>query len=97
MKKYKGLFLATGIILFISCLPISSYDFYLILRWFICGVSIFFAYTNYNDNKKIPFIEIAIAILFNPIYPIYMDKSSWVIFDIICGIYYIYLFYKESK
>ena len=47
--------------------------------------------------NKVPFIEIAIAILFNPIYPIYMDKSSWVIFDIICGIYYIYLFYKESK
>lgn len=97
MKKYKGLILATGIILFVSCLPISSYDFYSILRWFICGISLFFAYMSYNENKKIPFIEIAISILFNPIFPIYMDKSSWVIFDIVCGGYYIYLFSKVNK
>ncbi|MDO4962803.1 MAG: hypothetical protein Q4E75_01710 [bacterium] len=94
MKKYKNVVLTIAIILFVSALPISTYDFYSILRWVVCGASIFIAYENYNLDKKINYFCIAIAILFNPIYPFYMEKESWIVFDLISGGYYIYLYNK---
>lgn len=92
MKENKNLILATAIMLYISVLPISSYDFYIILRWFTFGSSLYIAYCSYNENNMVPYIEIAIAILFNPLYPIYMEKSTWVLFDLAAGSYYLYLY-----
>ena len=97
MKKNKTLILITAIALYVSILSISYYDFYILLRWFVCGVSIYLSFCSYNELKKVPFIEIAIAILFNPLYPIYMEKSMWIIFDLASGSYYLYLYNNLKK
>lgn len=94
MKKNKNLLLVVGILLYVSILSISIYEFYIFLRWFVFGISLYLSVCSYKEYKKIPFIELSIAILFNPFFPIYMEKSMWVIFDIIAGSYYLYLYNK---
>lgn len=48
------------------------------------------------DKFENPFIfgAIAILILWNPIMPFYMDKSSWTFFNLAAAGYFGYLFYK---
>lgn len=59
-----------SIILIIAVLYLP-YDYYTILRWIVCGISIYFAYDYYgNKQKGWTWIYIFIAILLNPIVPV---------------------------
>lgn len=67
----------------ISDLP---YSYYQLLRIVICAASIFLVW--YFIKSKIDWlgwIFIIPAILFNPIFPIYLDKSAWQLFDLLFG------------
>jgi hypothetical protein len=62
--------------------------YYEILRWVACGTAVFCAYVaNANDQKPfiVPFI--LIAILFNPLSPIYLHGDTWRVINILTGIY----------
>ncbi len=62
------------------------YGYYQILRWVITLSSVFLMYKNFKQGyETAAFIMIIIGILFNPIFPIYMQKSTWAIFDLICA------------
>ena len=37
-------------------------------------------------NTPMTYVPSVIWILFNPIFPIYLDKDTWVVLDLICGI-----------
>ncbi len=67
----------------ISDLP---YSYYQLLRIVICGASLFLVW--YFIKAKIEWlgwIFIIPAILFNPIFPIYLDKYTWQLVDLIFG------------
>ena len=59
------------------------YAYYQILRWVVAIAAGIGAYKAY-EQKKTPWIwlMVGIAILFNPIAPVYLDKSTWVILDV---------------
>jgi hypothetical protein len=67
--------------------PIWPYGYYTLLRWVVCGTSLFIAYTAYELNRKfwMWFIGL-VAVLFNPLMPVYLDKETWVVIDVVVAI-----------
>ncbi len=68
-------------------LPIGYFQ---ILRWFIFSSSAYICYVNYTGKKqKALWVFLIIGILFNPIVPIYLLKSTWHILNILTGLIYL--------
>ncbi len=79
--------LVAGVLLILAILNIWPYDFYIILRWIVCGVAIYNSFKYYEANLTgWVFVFGALAFLFNPLFPIYMSKSAWVGIDLISAI-----------
>ena len=78
-----------------------SYGYYTILRWFTAGISVYYAYFLYTEHKeKIAWFWglVIIAILFNPIAPIYLySKAIWNIVDVAVAVFFIGLIAKLRK
>jgi FtsH-binding integral membrane protein len=89
-----------SIIMILFAIPKGlSYDYYVILRWVICGLSIYVAYTSY-EWKQIFWVWIfgAVAVLFNPIIPVYLNKEIWIVFDIVViAIFLLSIFLIKQK
>jgi hypothetical protein len=88
LKKTFILPLVIAAILFISIAELP-YGFYQLMRFIVPILSAIYAYILYCDDEKftmwmIP--NILAVIMWNPILPIYFDKETWVIIDIIFGI-----------
>ena len=83
----KNLSIIAGVMLLLAIPSMWSYAYYQLLRWVVCSVAGYNAYSAYNLQKKNwVFIMSAIAILFNPISPIFLDKETWIILDIVVGV-----------
>lgn len=64
------------------------YTYFRILRWVIVIVGAINAYQEYESGKTgWMWIMIVISILFNPIAPIYLTKSTWSIIDVITAVF----------
>ncbi len=76
------------------------YAYYTLLRIVVTVVSAFAAY-NAVENDQQPWMIIfgAVAILFNPIIPIYLNKEIWVVIDVIvAGLFGVSVFVlKDGK
>ena len=72
-----------GIILLIFATFQLPYGYYTFLRIAITFIAVYLTYNLYKeDNTVWALIFMLIGILFNPIFPIYLDKETWVILDI---------------
>lgn len=64
-----------------------SYGYYTFMKFIVTGVMIYYAYYIYIEVKKVDYwfwILVGIAILFNPIIPIYLgDKTLWGFIDVL--------------
>lgn len=58
-----------------------GYGYYQILRWCVCIYSCIKAFQLYNSGKRLFILFVVIAVLFNPIAPIYLGKGLWEILD----------------
>lgn len=68
----------------IAELPYAYYEF---LRWVLVAASVLLAIYSWNTNQKgWVMAAIPIFILWFPPFQIYMDKSAWVVLDLIAGI-----------
>lgn len=68
------------------------YGYYILLKWITCITSILVVFQAFEKNidwAKIVFI--VIAIIFNPLAPIYLSRSIWIPLDIITAIIFIYV------
>lgn len=71
------------------------YWYYQLLRWAVCILAVLKAY-NIKDYRNTLFIIFCIiAILFNPIAPIYFDRDVWRVVDGITG--GLFLFFEFKK
>ena len=87
--KYKQITSIVAILMLLLAIPsgLWSYGYYQILRWIVAGTALFIAYIAYHLEKQVwIWIMAIIAILFNPIAPIYLSKEAWVIIDLITSI-----------
>lgn len=76
-----------GIMLLLAIPSLWPYGYYQLLRLIVTGVAIYNGFI-FKQEKKTTWLVlmIVIGILFNPIYPIYLIKDTWVILDIITAI-----------
>lgn len=80
--------LIASVLLFLAVanLPYGYYRFLRIAVTLIAGAN---AYSSYKKGDYILFIIfLGIAILFNPIIPIYLSKDIWIPIDIIAGVFF---------
>lgn len=97
MKKI----LLVSIILLLVALFQLPYGYYQFLRLFICGIAIFFAYKEYSIGRNINWIFItftSIAIIYNPIFRIYLEREIWQWVNVFTAVALaIYLFLQKNK
>ena len=80
--------LITSGMLFLAIFQLP-YGYYNLLRLVVTissGISSFNAYE--NEKVGIAIIFAIICLLFNPIFPIYLDKSMWIPIDILVGVFF---------
>lgn len=77
----------------------NTYSYYIFLRWFVFVSSIYFAYESNKNDKKIWLISFSVlALIFNPIVPIYLKKEVWTFIDLFSAIIvFVSIFFNESK
>ena len=75
-------------ILFISIaeLPYGFYTFMRIVVPLLSVIYLFFVYMETDEFKPMMIPNILIVILWNPILPVYLDKETWVVIDVIAGL-----------
>jgi len=94
----KWLCLASGILLLLGIPAGWPYSYYILLRWVILATSIIIAYGFYKSKLTgWALVFGAVAILFNPIMPIYLNKSTWVIMDFIGACLFFIAAYSSRK
>jgi len=83
----KWLAVIAGVLLLLAIPTGWPYGFYVLLRWTITGSALVIAYGFYESKiAHWALVFGGIAFLFNPIFPIYLDKQTWVIIDLIVAI-----------
>jgi len=93
----KNLSLFSGVLLLIAIPSFWPYSFYLLLRWIIFASSLYIAYSFYNSKLNgWSFVFGGIAFIFNPILPIYLDKSSWVGIDLVSSVLFFISAYSQK-
>lgn len=82
-------------ILFISIGDLP-YVFYTLMRIIVPILSAIFVFCLYLYKDKFSSIfipNILIVLLWNPIFPVYLDKETWIVIDAIAGISQIIMFF----
>jgi len=90
-NKFIKYFLILTIFILFGAIVEWPYGYYTFLRWITCIASILVTFQAFEKNvdwAKIVFI--IIAILFNPLVPIYLSRSTWIPLDIITAILFIF-------
>lgn len=94
LKIAKGV-TAALLLLAIADLP---YGYYTFLRVTVFVVSIFCVFEYYEKKDIFVIIFSLVAILFNPIFPVHLDKATWTPIDIITSlIFIISIFVKADE
>ncbi|MGK2849102.1 MAG: DUF6804 family protein [Minisyncoccota bacterium] len=67
------------------------YGYFTLLRFIVCIVGVYLAYKIYEDNKKSLLVWVFgfIAILFNPIIVIQLQREQWWVIDLVVGIFFV--------
>lgn len=90
-----------AIILVIAILSDSlDIGYFTFLRWVIFAASFYYAYFVHKKEQKLNYWFwnfIILAILFNPIVPVYLERDTWVLFDFITLILFVVHGYKIRK
>lgn len=66
------------------------YGYYTFLRLIVCLSAAYFSYIGFaNEQGFTKYIWLGVAILFNPLIPIYLDRSMWAVLDIVTAVLYL--------
>jgi hypothetical protein len=90
-NSFTKYFIILSIFMLFGAIAEWPYGYYTLLRWITCIASMLVTFQAFEKNidwAKIIFI--VIAILFNPLAPIYLSRSTWMPIDIITAIFFIF-------
>jgi hypothetical protein len=76
-------------IMLVIALAQNPYGYYSFLRIIVCGTGAYGALVSYQNNNFWFYIFMGIAILFNPIVPIYLDRETWAVIDIMTAFLFV--------
>lgn len=86
-KKNIALVIAAGI-LFIALFDAWPYGFFTILRFVVFTATTYVAWMAYQRQKeKWVWIFGFVAVLFNPFFPVHLNRETWVVIDLVVGIF----------
>ena len=98
--KNNLLFLFCILLLLFAIFPLP-YDYYMLLRCFLCFTSIkeiFILKDTSNNINNYMLIFGVLAVLYNPIFKVAFSKSFWIIINLITAGFYIhYILIKKHK
>ncbi len=81
--------LISGIMLFLA-LGYHPYSYYIVLRWVVFGSSLYSGWVLSKIQKhNWSWFFFIVGILFNPIFPVYLDRSTWQVIDIITAVIFV--------
>lgn len=84
-KKNVALLISSGF-LFLALLDGWEYDFFTILRFVVFISTAYVAWMAYEENRIAwSYLLGSISILYNPFFPIHLDRDNWVLIDVIVG------------
>jgi len=92
------LLVAAGM-LFLAVPPMWPYGYYTLLRFVVCGTSIvgIIVLSTYMWDKTQITVMAIVAILFNPLIPVYLTKDLWSVIDVVVAAYFIVTRYRMKK
>lgn len=68
------------------------YGYYQLLRFVVCGVSVYVAFVAYNWQKLWAIWLFGfVAVLFNPLLPIHLSRELWQPIDVICAVVFVFV------
>jgi hypothetical protein len=89
--------LIVAVLLFV-CLADLPYGYYQFVRFVALVSFAFLSYKNYERNEKaLAFIFAALAVLFQPLFKIYLGREIWNAIDVIVGIGLIVTIFLKPK
>lgn len=99
MTRWAGLIRGiTGLALLLAIPSIWPYAYYQLLRWLVFIVAGYSAYLSFQENKQsYGWIMVIVAVLFNPIAPIYLSKTIWSILDVVTALVFFISIYLVRK
>jgi hypothetical protein len=75
-----------ALLLFVA-LGQHPYGYYTFLRWAVCIAATFVAWVAWHSAMQwATWAFVGVAILFNPLAPVYLHRSTWRPIDIICAL-----------
>ena len=90
--------LLAGALLVGAIFSFWPYSYFILLRWAIFIISLLVLNGFYISNLKGWAIVFgAIALLFNPFYPVYLNKQTWIPIDFISAILFFIAGYSTKK
>jgi hypothetical protein len=85
-------------LLFLLCLAPMPYGFYSLIRFVAMIAFAVFAYFYYEKkDNKLAIVFLSLAVLFQPLLPIYLGRILWNIVDVVVAIFLVVLYIKENK
>ena len=86
-----------AVIVLLVAITDQPYSYYQFLRWAIMLIGAYTAYIAYNNKQNNwAWAFGIIAILFNPIFPFYMQKSTWQLIDLITAVVFSVKIFKKE-
>lgn len=62
-----------------AALERHPYTFYVLLRWICCPIFAYSAFSAHEKNRVLwPWVFGALAVLYNPIFRVHLDRSTWI-------------------
>ena len=86
-------------LLLVGLLPLP-YGYYTFLRIVVClcaAVAAYLAFKAHNRMDVFVAISVAVAIVFNPIIPVYLNKGLWGVIDVVAAIWFALLAFLGSR
>lgn len=74
------------------------YVYYQLLRWVVFGVGIYASYQAHETNRNSwVWLFGAMALLFNPILPFYMERETWQVIDLTAALLLVSFIFSKRK
>lgn len=87
-KKKDVALVVAAAVLFLALFDGWQYGFFTVLRFVVFATTTYVAWMAYEgQKKKWVWVFGFIAVLFNPFFPIHLDRETWVVIDLVIGIF----------
>lgn len=77
--------------LFFALFDGLPYGYFTLMRFVVCAVGIYLAIKIYEEKKESLWVWAFgfVAVLFNPIFPIYLKRAQWEVIDLVVAVFFV--------